>query len=292
MNNKNGLRPIYIILIAILAFATIAIIIASSLYASHFHGGLSSKQGTWGEFGDFFGGTLNPIFSFLTILALLLTIILQIDELKQTRAAAESSAAALNSQLKISENQAREQSFFRFLNDIRNDKIITTHIAKNKALICALYCCIYEKGIEEAERDISRSEINSYLKLVSYPGSIYQTLIAKVATISNIINQFEESEKDKYSQLVRAYLTSTLVAFIYNLSSITSKDKFEAIRKTRMIDGSRFDLYLTTKLFEETDTKLENFIKKRESLVTSLKEWAEPEMTAFSNRLKRKTSNK
>lgn len=99
-------------MIIILAFATLAIALVSIFYSSHFPGGLSSKQGTRGEFGDFFGGTLNPILSFLTIIALLLTILLQTDELKQSRAAAEASANALNSQLKISENQAREQSFF------------------------------------------------------------------------------------------------------------------------------------------------------------------------------------
>ena len=38
-----------------------------------------------GKFGDFFGGVLNPILTFLTFMGLLITIILQQKELQQSR---------------------------------------------------------------------------------------------------------------------------------------------------------------------------------------------------------------
>jgi len=55
-------------------------------YLTHFNGGLSGGgKGDWGTFGDYLGGTLNPILSFLSLIALLTTIVLQSKELELTR---------------------------------------------------------------------------------------------------------------------------------------------------------------------------------------------------------------
>lgn len=52
------------------------------LYASQFAAaGLSNDQTVWGLFGDFVGGTANPILAFLTLIALVVTIVLQSKQL-------------------------------------------------------------------------------------------------------------------------------------------------------------------------------------------------------------------
>ncbi|UUA75160.1 hypothetical protein [Cellvibrio sp. QJXJ] len=43
------------------------LVVAVGFYMSKFHHGLSTDQGTWGEFGDFVGGAVNPIIGFFTI---------------------------------------------------------------------------------------------------------------------------------------------------------------------------------------------------------------------------------
>jgi hypothetical protein len=43
--------------------------------------GPSDDQGVWGQFGDFVGGAANPLLSFLTLIALALTIVLQSRQL-------------------------------------------------------------------------------------------------------------------------------------------------------------------------------------------------------------------
>ena len=66
---------------------SLALIFAATvlaLYFSKFHHGLSEKTGTWGEFGDFIGGTLNPFFSALSLLAILWTLIIQSKELSHS----------------------------------------------------------------------------------------------------------------------------------------------------------------------------------------------------------------
>lgn len=50
------------------------------LYIYKFHGELSSKQDIWGQFGDFIGGTINPIVSALTLIAVIITYRWQVKE--------------------------------------------------------------------------------------------------------------------------------------------------------------------------------------------------------------------
>jgi hypothetical protein len=85
-------------------------------YANHFPYPLSLDHDTWGTFGDFVGGTLNPIFGFLGLTALLLTLWVQNrelaisrEELKASRIAMEQSAEAQAKSQKALVEQARIQ---------------------------------------------------------------------------------------------------------------------------------------------------------------------------------------
>lgn len=62
---------------SMVVFALLIVLCTFTFYFVMFNGGLSSSQNNWGMFGDFIGGTLNPILSFLSLIALLFTIILQ-----------------------------------------------------------------------------------------------------------------------------------------------------------------------------------------------------------------------
>src|SRR6185369_1272820 len=55
-------------------------------YVNYFNGGIEPDTGTWGEFGDFIGGTVNPIFGFLTFIGVLWTISLTYKELHSQKA--------------------------------------------------------------------------------------------------------------------------------------------------------------------------------------------------------------
>lgn len=104
-------------------------ITAPTLYFMNFDGGFSAKNGDWGTFGDFFGGTLNPILSFLSLTALLFTIVLQSrqaemskkelelsrEELTETRKELARSASAHEKAEKIQAKQFFESKFFNLL---------------------------------------------------------------------------------------------------------------------------------------------------------------------------------
>ncbi len=92
-----------------------SILIISIIYFLNFHGTLSSNQTVWGEFGDYFGGILNPILSFFALIALLLTIVLQSNDLSLTREQLIKTSTALQEQEKNQQQQIFENTFFQLL---------------------------------------------------------------------------------------------------------------------------------------------------------------------------------
>ena len=74
------------VLLATVIFAAIAgFAIALAYLSLAGKGVLGSDFQTLGQVGDFFGGILNPVFSFITVVALVLTLLLQSKELKMSR---------------------------------------------------------------------------------------------------------------------------------------------------------------------------------------------------------------
>ncbi len=58
----------------LIPIAIILILVVFVFYIIVFSDGLSNEQGHWGLFGDYFGGILNPILSFITIIVLVFTL--------------------------------------------------------------------------------------------------------------------------------------------------------------------------------------------------------------------------
>lgn len=106
----------------IVAFASAYLLTVLAVYLFFFGAeGFSTSQEHWGQFGDFLGGTVNPLMSFLALIAIVLTIILQSkqielskgelalsrqeliatrEELSQSRAAAQEQVAHLKAEAK------------------------------------------------------------------------------------------------------------------------------------------------------------------------------------------------
>jgi uncharacterized membrane protein len=122
------------VLARVLLVAVVAAGIAAFAYLLKF-GGLpfSGDPQHWGQLGDYIGGLLNPVFGFLSVFALLVTLVLQSrelrmsrealkvsqDELKMSREEQAKSAAALAEQNRVIHQQRVEQTFFSWLGTYR-----------------------------------------------------------------------------------------------------------------------------------------------------------------------------
>lgn len=73
------------ILSAIGILAAIALTIILGIYYYYFHHlDISNDQAIWGQFGDYVGGIANPLFGFLTTMALVISLYLQNKQLNVT----------------------------------------------------------------------------------------------------------------------------------------------------------------------------------------------------------------
>jgi uncharacterized membrane protein len=112
-NKKEKEMPIWLLTIVIFAIVIAGVLIG--IYIWKFYGDLSEKQETWGQFGDYIGGILNPLFSLTALFALLYTIYLQSKELRESTKQLKISAEALRKQNEVSETQKFEATFFQML---------------------------------------------------------------------------------------------------------------------------------------------------------------------------------
>ena len=108
----KGNKPNHLLWILGVA-AVAAFLIVLGLYIAYFKNlSVTNDSATWGTFGDYLGGTLNPIISFLALIGLLITIHQQAKEMKATREELKQAAKQQKRQLEISNLQQFESTFF------------------------------------------------------------------------------------------------------------------------------------------------------------------------------------
>ncbi len=120
----------------------------NSFILDNFLAKLSNDPATWGTFGDYLGGTLNPIISFLALIGLLYTIHQQAQEMQSTREELKQAAEQQRRQADIFNLQQFESTFFSLLEQHNKiiEKIMTPIEAKRIKII-------------EESRDITNGEL-------------------------------------------------------------------------------------------------------------------------------------
>jgi hypothetical protein len=212
-------------------------------YFTFFNGQLSPENTDWGTFGDFIGGTLNPILSFLSLIALLTTIVLQSkeleltrneleltrDELKRSAKAQEDTKEILDKQSETLARQQFESTFFSLLdqhNKILGD--ITSPITASSTTFSSQTSYSHTNKVFNIMDSIFRNDVtnlelaNITLKSLNsicghYFSVLYQLLkfIAINSPDSSISKSFDVDEiknaelsdyERMYSNIVRAFL--------------------------------------------------------------------------------------
>lgn len=116
--------------------AVAAFLIILGLYIAYFKNlSVTNDSVTWGTFGDYLGGTLNPIISFLALIGLLYTIHQQAQEMQATREELKQAAEQQRQQVEQQSRQSEifnlqqfESTFFSLLE--QHNKIVET-LVKN-----------------------------------------------------------------------------------------------------------------------------------------------------------------
>lgn len=212
------------------------------------------KQGEAGQWGDFFGGFLNPILTFITFMGVLITIVLQQRELRESREELKRSAEALISQNDVSSRQLFENTFFQMLtlhNNIVSSVDIHTHDGK---VISGRDCFnLFLQRLSSAFKIVRRSSPELSGEELLEKAYIYywrgnnSDLGHYYRYMYNIIRYVDENETSKpyHIKLIRAQLSDqeTVLLFYNSLSSLGEKFSRYA-EKYELFDNLRDDMLI------------------------------------------------
>ncbi|MFJ5537361.1 putative phage abortive infection protein [Vreelandella titanicae] len=206
-------------------------------------------KSSFGEWGDFFGGVLNPILTFLTFMGLLITIVIQQSELKESRKEFKRSADALNEQSRSMKKQNFENTLFQMLalhNDIVNSIDLTdkeTGITTTGRDCFRVFYTRLARIYRKKENNANGSTTPEILISNAYKAfwRVHQTELAHYFRyLFNVIKFIDESNfsDGPYIKLIRAQLSdSELFILFYNSQTEQGKKFVEYIEKYSLFDN-------------------------------------------------------
>jgi uncharacterized membrane protein len=243
MKNKHIL-----VVISIISAIAIYIFVVLRIYFTHYKG--FSTNADWGTFGDYFGGTLNPILSFLSLIAVLYTITLQTHELKLSREEIERSIKKdEDKDLKILNTALLNISLQ--LNTINNIKILLSNFetldekafcmpaVKNfytvvKIDINEIALILFENPQLLLELHVEQEGFLQTLESLRIRNEHFlnklQPVMAELGLLDRLCNTEEYKEKIPYPIYKAAYQSVSILIENVEKSETGLKNKFEELR--------------------------------------------------------------
>ncbi|MGX8847707.1 hypothetical protein [Pseudomonas aeruginosa] len=208
-----GLRKFYYLLLAALLVVVVVLLldVGLSLFGVSTHG----------TFGDFFGGVANPLLTFLTFFGLLITIVLQKEELRETRKELARSAGALDEQVEQFKRQANVSAFY---------KLLDNHVS-----LVGSIDLVNTEGVRTVGRDCLRVYRNRLTKVFrsgvrwDNDNLVLQKMMKPVATSPAAIRQMFQLFWQEEGEDLQPYMAYVRITLSYLESHLDFDDQFVAM---------------------------------------------------------------
>lgn len=250
--------------------------------------------GLLGTFGDFFGGTVNPILTFLTFIGLLITIALQRKELHLTREELRKSAEEQAKSANAANRQVAESSIFNLIN--LNRKIFSDISFESQNGLNA-FNCILEKEKKDGIKCLKSeffyfriSKDKSYI-FGPYFGTLHQVFLTIDSYDSDLMSDFL---KRRYVGIVRSYLSLPEITLLsLNCLNKVSDDgefkeiliKYEFFKYLSIIPVSKetCNKIIRSTFEERYNPKIRGILMNNSIQEKNLRESMEAEIRAFKS---------
>lgn len=266
-----------------IAFYSVIIVFVINLFS------LFIKDTSFGTWGDFFGGVLNPILTFLTFMGLLITIILQQTELKQSREEFKGQKVSL-------ENQEFDNKFFQMLNLLNNitdnltikegKKVFngkdTFRYLKNKfhnSIQNTYSDDLVNQNIEDEKFIYFKNEFD---ELNNEYDTTFKYYFINLYQILKYIDTYAENKNEakEYTNMLRAQLTKNeLVLLAYNaigVQNFTTNDYQKLVEKYEFFEHLRYDDFCENENLTQINTSVlkkynDNAFGKNSDLISKIR---------------------
>jgi uncharacterized membrane protein len=180
------------LLIIVGTIAGVVLLIPIVSYISMYGYHLSDSQELWAQFGDFFGGLLNPIYALLAFLALLYTISLQSAELRQATTEFRRSADSMQQQLDHYKDAAKKEDLYKIIKDIDDDleKIYETVVSPEGQQPVLNIGHVVHEGFRLRDSSEKSGSYQQFLAKASSSGSVVESVFLKLALASGNLYKY------------------------------------------------------------------------------------------------------
>lgn len=215
----------------LLILAPLLFLIILGIYFSNFHNGFSDSKADFGTFGDFVGGSLNPILAFFSLYAIIYTIKIQLVELEYTREemtksreAQEEQSESFKTQNLSIKQQTFENTFFNMIN-LYNQVIKGLSLERKKEISdnfteVFIPNIIAGNKLYVSEKDYRGKEVvNELLNIFKF----YKDLYYK-KQISLKIGLYEDFHKEYEYNIAHYFVTIYQILKFIDNSLIQNKD--------------------------------------------------------------------
>lgn len=235
---KSPLRPLYRLFQ--LAAGALLLVFIVNLF--------SIGKSSFGEWGDFFGGVLNPLLTFLTFMGLLITIVIQQTELRESRLELKRSADALREQSESLKKQNFESTFFQMLS-IHNGIVNSIDLVNDEGKLARGRDCFsvfytrFNKIYRENKAKANGKHPNQSIVKLSYKlfWKNHQTELSHYFRyLYNLVRFIKESSfvDGPYVRLVRAQLSDQeLLLLFYNCVSENGGNFTALVEEFALLDN-------------------------------------------------------
>lgn len=221
------------------------------------------RDSSFGEWGDFFGGVLNPILTFLTFMGLLITIIIQQKELKESRNEFKGQKEALEKQQIEMTIQSFDNKFFQMLNSFNNiiESLAISGLITGKDVFKEHISVLKQEIRYSYDEDLSKDKTDSnkiiyFLNVFNDFNNTYDTTFKYYfINLYQLIKFIDEDipykgeerirKAKKYTNIIRAQLSKNeLVLLAYNAIGIIEfcgEDYKKLIEKYSFFEHLKYD---------------------------------------------------
>ncbi len=258
-------KNLMFLLVAFLLMGIAAACVVLFSYYGKFGGMLSKHHDVWGQFGDFVGGSLNPLFAFLSFVALLMTLLIQNKELTISSDELKKSTEALTQQSKALDLQNFERTFFelvRLHHELVNGIVdiearinfsdtdrFRRETIKHQGRECfsRFYGAIgryYGNFFDEEDKSktIQGRIEEAYNKFVSGEKNPIDHYFRNLYHIFKFIDGSDVNHKSWYASIVRAQLSNSELCLLFYNALLPQNINFKKIiEKYALLENMNFD---------------------------------------------------
>lgn len=195
----------------ILGLGLVSFLVVLGAYVLSFGTELSHVHSRWSEFGDFFGGLLNPVLAFLAIVMLFITLMSQMKEFRESVKHLESSARTAKDELDVVRSQAIDNEVLAVLGnaDQQISLLLQSEVSDPGTVprLTVFHLCL------ESRRFSSPQEWTGayvrFVELAQTPGSVVwsyvHALSETVGRVSEILEAYSRRHRGEYSPTIMYY---------------------------------------------------------------------------------------